>query len=397
MWLLNTCSWEMKEVISYKQAPPYAILSHTWGDEEVSFREWQYEPWADVERKEGLSKIKECCRQAAADGLEWVWIDTCCIDKSSSAELSEAINSMFQWYSNAVVCYAYLYDVSDDIEFNLAKSRWVTRGWTLQELIAPCEVVFFSRSWQVLGTRSNLSVHLAAVTHISEPFLIGRQSLDQASIAQRMSWVAKRTTSREEDMAYCLLGIFNVNMPLIYGEGPKAFRRLQEVLNREYPEDHSLFAWGKIVKRLSNQVDDHEQIWGSKLIGHKPDQMGKELFGLFAEGPKDFEHSGKFVRAPIATKYFQLGPKVPSVSALIGLTAHMEFPVHHYRGYAAFYLKHPPIGEQCLSRLLGFGSPRSYHLSNFTIISVYGIATNCHFRSPIVECYLYHPTMRMLG
>ncbi|KAI0183683.1 heterokaryon incompatibility protein-domain-containing protein [Xylaria flabelliformis] len=244
MWLLNSCSWEMKEFISHKQAPPYAILSHTWGDKEVTFRDWQKGPWKDVERNAGFSKIENCCRQAAADGYEWVWIDTCCIDKRSSAELSEAINSMYQWYKNAGVCYAYLFDILDDIELNLAGSRWITRGWTLQELIAPCEVVFYSSDWKALGTRSELSAYLATVARIDEPFLIGKSRIDEASIAQRMSWAAMRSTSREEDEAYCLLGLFNINMPLIYGEGPKAFRRLQEALAREYPEDHSLFAWG---------------------------------------------------------------------------------------------------------------------------------------------------------
>jgi hypothetical protein len=252
---------------------------------------------------------------------------------------------MFQWYSNAAVCYTYLCDVTGDIRSKLAKCRWVTRGWTLQELIAPCEVIFYSRDWRVLGTRSRFSGLLASVTRIDEPFLIKRRNLDQASIAQRMSWASRRTTSREEDMAYCLLGIFNINMPLIYGEGPKAFRRLQEAINREYPEDHSLFAWGKVVSRLSNLVDDDEQLVGSKPVKYESNQVGTQLVGLFAQGPHAFEHSGQFVLAPGATNYFQFGANMPSVSTLMGHTAYVEFPVIAFRGRAAFHLKHPPIGE----------------------------------------------------
>ncbi|KAI3342710.1 heterokaryon incompatibility protein-domain-containing protein [Ustulina deusta] len=296
MWLLNACSWEMKEFISHKQAPPYAVLSHTWGEEEVSFRDWQHEPWEDVQRREGFGKIKNCCEQAAAEGLGWVWIDTCCIDKRSSAELTEAINSMFKWYESAAICYAYLCDVSVDIESNIVGCRWITRGWTLQELIAPREVVFYSCNWQSLGTRSNLSARLAIATGIHEPFLVGR-NLNEASVAQRMSWAAKRSTSREEDEAYCLLGIFNINMPLIYGEGLKAFIRLQEILVREYPKDHSLFAWGKVVERLSNEVVDQDQAWGLKPLNiqHNPDEAETELFGLLAKRPRDFQHSGQLV------------------------------------------------------------------------------------------------------
>ncbi|KAI0502834.1 heterokaryon incompatibility protein-domain-containing protein [Xylaria bambusicola] len=345
MWLLNSCTWEMREFISHKQAPPYAILSHTWGDEEVSFREWQYEPMRDIEKKEGFRKIDFCCKQAADDGLEWVWIDTCCIDKSSSAELSEAINSMFQWYKSAAICYAFLYDVSNtDSEFDLTNTRWVNRGWTLQELIAPREVIFYSKDWQALGTRSKLSGHIAKVTRINEPFLTGR-SLDEASIAQRMSWAAKRTTSREEDEAYCLLGIFNVNMPLIYGEGPKAFRRLQEAIVREYPNDHSIFAWGPIAKTPSNTLSNSEQVWGRELIPHEPESVFDEFYGLLAESTRDFEQSGQIVIAPTAAKYFYLGSKMPSVSSLIGRIAHVDLPQYEVGPHVAFHVEYPRVGD----------------------------------------------------
>ncbi|KAI0875484.1 heterokaryon incompatibility protein-domain-containing protein [Hypoxylon argillaceum] len=352
MWLLNSHTQELNEVISHRQAPPYAILSHTWGNEEVSFRDWKRRDSEEVRKKEGFHKIISLCQKAAADGHEWVWVDTCCIDKRSSAELSEAINSMFQWYSNAAVCYVYLFDVSDRInKFNVANTRWVTRGWTLQELIAPREVIFFSSAWEALGTRSELSVHLADVTGIHESFLKGK-SIHEASIAQRMSWAANRTTSREEDMAYCLLGIFDVNMSLIYGEGLKAFRRLQELLIQEYPDDHSLFAWGKIVNRPSNAVDDKEQLWGSKPISYDPNQVGRIFFGLLAERPKDFSDSGQIICAPSSTEFFKF-ERVPSASGLSRSTVDVELPVVSNQianimpVNVAVHLKHPPIGKQC--------------------------------------------------
>jgi len=185
---------------------------------------------------------------------------------------------MFQWYQNAAICYAYLCDVTSDIESGLARSRWVTRGWTLQELIAPREVVFFSATWQALGTRSQFSAHIAAVTGIDEAFLTGK-SLKHASIAKRMSWASKRSTLREEDEAYCLLGIFNVNMPLIYGEGTSAFRRLQETIALAYPDDHTLFAWGKLVEELPNKVKDEDQLHasGPLRVNYNPDKVGRNF------------------------------------------------------------------------------------------------------------------------
>ncbi|KAI1133266.1 HET-domain-containing protein [Nemania abortiva] len=344
MWLLNSCTWELEEFISYKQAPPYAILSHTWGDDEVSFRDWQREPIEDIRKKAGFSKINNCCQQAAADGLGWIWVDTCCIDKGSSAELSEAINSMFQWYKNAVVCYAYLCDVSRNIKSNLAKCRWVTRGWTLQELIAPREVSFYSKRWQPLGTRSELSAHLASVTGIGKQFLEGK-SVHDASIAQRMSWAAKRKTSREEDETYCLLGIFDVNMPLLYGEGTKAFKRLQEILIREYPQDHSLFAWGKIVSKPSNLIDDEEQ------ITHEPNQSNNEFFGLLAESPGDFKDSGQIVLNTDTALYFQTHHGA-SVLNLIGDAVDVELPVIAQEFCLPIHLKRPSIVQLIKAKLL---------------------------------------------
>ncbi|PMD15037.1 hypothetical protein NA56DRAFT_355959 [Hyaloscypha hepaticicola] len=177
--------------------------------------------------KAGYKKVRYACEQAISDDYEYVWIDTCCIDKSSSAELSEAIHFMFQWYQNAGVCYAYVEDVQLE---NFGTSRWFTRGWTLQELLAPAEVIFFGSEWTRLGTKSDLANQIITVTRIDEKALLHQDQLKKKSVAQRMSWASRRETTRLEDAAYCLLGIFGVNMPLLYGEGKNAFFRLQEEL-----------------------------------------------------------------------------------------------------------------------------------------------------------------------
>jgi hypothetical protein len=187
----------------------------------------------------GYAKIERCCAQARRDNWEWAWIDSCCIDKTSSAELSEAINSMYQWYKDAQVCYAYLGDVNAqcDIPGELKKSAWFTRGWTLQELLAPEIVVFLDKSWIDIGTKGSLWEHISRITSIDD-----FRGHELACIAQKMSWACKRQTSRIEDEAYCLMGLFGVNMPLIYGEGRMAFRRLQMEIIKD-SDDESIFAW----------------------------------------------------------------------------------------------------------------------------------------------------------
>jgi hypothetical protein len=219
--------------------PPYAILSHTWGatHEEVNFQDFLS---GVGDEKVGYRKLVKCGKQAALDGFEYFWSDTCCIDKTSSAELSEAINSMYSRYQAADVCYAYLADVNSVDK--ISTSRWFTRGWTLQELLAPSKVVFFDGDWNQLGTSFELQEEVSACTRIPTSMLSREKRLETFSIAQRMSWAAERRTTRIEDMAYCLMGIFDINMPLIYGEGENAFIRLQEEIMRT-SDDHSLFIW----------------------------------------------------------------------------------------------------------------------------------------------------------
>ena len=222
--------------------PQYAILSHTWGTEgdEVDFKDIV---GGTGQHKIGYDKIRFCAKQAANDGLQFFWVDTCCIDKSSSAELSEAINSMFRWYREAAKCYVYLLDVSKSEsseqdhssqsawELAFRESRWFTRGWTLQELIAPSSVEFFSLEGERLGDRASLEQQIHEITGIGIQALRGK-SLSDFSVSERMSWAAKRRTTRKEDRAYSLLGIFDIHMPLIYGEGEKAFLRLNEEIGK---------------------------------------------------------------------------------------------------------------------------------------------------------------------
>jgi hypothetical protein len=244
MWLLNTSSLALSAF--FGKTPYYVILSHTWGSEEVSFQDIQGSH-DRISHRAGYKKIKDCCAKASEAGFRYVWIDTCCIDKTNSTELSEAINSMFRWYKNSATCYAYLEDVEPEGP-RFVGSRWFSRGWTLQELIAPTDVLFFDRDWNEIGTRQSLKDSIEEVTGIPEPVLING-SLREHCVAEIMSWAAGRHTTRIEDKAYSLLGLFGVNMPLIYGEGENAFLRLQlEIIKNT--TDHSILAWNKLPSSI---------------------------------------------------------------------------------------------------------------------------------------------------
>lgn len=223
--------------------PPYAILSHTWGSdsEEVTIKDIMDGTGSD---KAGYKKLRFCGNQAKADGLDYFWVDTCCIDKSNEMELRTAINSMFRWYENAIRCYVYLADVSvntqdgkiSHVEWQSAfrSSRWFTRGWTLQELLAPKMVIFYTRDYVRLGDKISLVQDIYKITGIAVEALQGC-SLTEFSIDERFKWAEKRQTTIEEDIAYCLLGIFDISLPLIYGERrANAMRRLRrEIMDKE--------------------------------------------------------------------------------------------------------------------------------------------------------------------
>ncbi|KAE8823749.1 hypothetical protein PTNB73_10123 [Pyrenophora teres f. teres] len=216
--------------------PPYAILSHTWKEgQEVTFanlKDLDNAVDVDTQRKEGYWKIRFCAQQAKRDGLDYFWVDTCCIDKANNTELSKAINSMFRWYQNAKRCYVFLSDVSSDTlegndETTFKQSRWFKRGWTLQELLAPHSVEFFSKEGERLGDKESLQHPIHEVTGIPIEALSG-SGLSEFDVAKRFSWAANRQTTEEEGGAYCLFGIFGVHLPLIYGEGKEnALERLR--------------------------------------------------------------------------------------------------------------------------------------------------------------------------
>ncbi|KAF2158599.1 hypothetical protein M409DRAFT_32822, partial [Zasmidium cellare ATCC 36951] len=259
MRLINVHTLKLESFIDEESAPKYAILSHTWGQNEVQYLELiNYRPGEDEERLD-WRKIHLTCDQAKIDGLKYAWVDTCCIDKASSAELSEAINSMFKWYQKSDVCYVFMPDVQpEDLSAetgflsSFRASRWWTRGWTLQELLAPERLVLYDVHWDVIGEKPplvnssgshpDLMADITSITNISSKVLTHDVPLSDIGIAVKMSWASTRTTTRKEDIAYCLLGIFDINMPLLYGEGAKAFRRLQEEIVRT-STDQSIFAW----------------------------------------------------------------------------------------------------------------------------------------------------------
>ena len=243
MWLINCRTLTLEEFINPNEVK-YAILSHTWEkDEEVQYQDFRSQSVLG-KRKRGWEKIRKTCELALNDSCDFAWVDTCCIDKSSSAELSEALNSMMVWYAASQICH-----------LPMPSSRWFNRGWTLQELIAPASLRFYNRSWISLGTKSSLLDTIWAITSIPQSILLAseegtlKMSLSEVPVARRMAWAAKRETTRTEDIAYSLLGLFEVNLPLLYGEGERAFTRLQEEIIKT-TNDLSILAW---VRPLDSQ------------------------------------------------------------------------------------------------------------------------------------------------
>lgn len=251
-----------------KDIPKYAILSHTWGrdNEEVTFRDIMD---GTGKEKKGYHKLSFCGEQARDDDLHYFWVDTCCIDKTNSSKLQEAINSMFRWYQQSVKCYVYLSDVStegsDFLDPNpqlwqtaFRQSRWFTRGWTLQELIAPRSVEFISANGQRLGDKRSLEQQIYEITGIQVLALRGTP-LSQFSVEEKRSWAENRQTTLEVDKAYSLFGIFDIYMPFIYGEPVEnAFRRLQEEIDKPWrkhrldgPSDN--LPMDRTLKRLKTQ------------------------------------------------------------------------------------------------------------------------------------------------
>ena len=316
MRLLNVHTLEFREFFE-SDRPPYCILSHRWGKDELTYK--QFRKGVDLQGP-GYDKIVNFCSFIRARKLrapfydawgllagrshhfvEWIWIDAICIDKRSSAELSEAINSMYKWYEQAVECHVFLADVDVSsssqgaVLRQLSNSSWFSRGWTLQELLAPLLCIFVDHSWKIIGHVCNgcedkmnpcchpsqaeefglsLSELVSEITRIPQHCLKplvkgGAARYEDHSIAERFSWAARRTTTRVEDEAYCLLGLLGINMPLLYGEGSMAFIRLQEEIIKR-SSDSSIFAWSPRsvlpltpVSMLARSVED---FWNSQDV-----------------------------------------------------------------------------------------------------------------------------------
>jgi hypothetical protein len=248
MRLINTKSIEVERFTG--KVPPYAILSHRWEEEEVTLEDMN--AGGNARGMKGSRKLRLSCAIAARQGLEYIWIDTCCIDKTSSAELSENINSMFRYYTEAKVCYTYLSDVASVKISDTPKP----------EDLDFCQSAFYNKEWDYLGTKADLKDAIRSRTKVPEKILLGGDLTDQP-VSRKMSWVSSRQTTVPEDIAYCLLGLFDVNIPLLYVEGQeKAFLRLQEaILNSS--DDNSIFLWS------STADEAHETpFWG--LLAKSP-------------------------------------------------------------------------------------------------------------------------------
>ena len=319
MRLINTKTLRFQE---FFDPPPYAILSHRWTDQgEVSFEEYNLiheaahdgeisafaSKVAQIQRKSGYKKILEFCRHAASsNGCQWVWIDTCCIDKKSSAELSEAINSMYKWYQGSDICYILLSDVPPSANYSNSElyswlerfksSAWFKRCWTLQELLAPLRLLFCDGQWNAICELQKMRANrppscsiasdrlkgidffkeISRVTTIDSTILDGT-SRKYVSIARRMSWAASREATRAEDVAYSLLGVLGVNLPLLYGEGgARAFMRLQrEIL--DVTQDESILAWDTL-----QDLSQMPSLYNSSSTST----------GVLARQPNDFKDGG---------------------------------------------------------------------------------------------------------
>ncbi|KAK3623731.1 hypothetical protein LTR56_014697 [Elasticomyces elasticus] len=243
MRLLNVQTLNFTEFSS--DVPKYVIASHRWtaGSEAKT---------KDVEKRRnthssGYKKVEgfaKYARDCIAD-VEWFWIDTCCVNQESSQEVNEAVNSMFSWYANAEMCLVYLADVDkplheDECLPRLQASEWFTRGWTLQELLAPHMVTFLSKRWEVIGNKSSagsirrtsrinqgpsLIPLLATITSIPEKVLYNYEQSKTLTTEDKLAWIVGRNTAKCEDMYYSLLGKFGVRMRLDYGQGAESARQ----------------------------------------------------------------------------------------------------------------------------------------------------------------------------
>ncbi|KAI1266493.1 HET-domain-containing protein [Xylariaceae sp. FL1019] len=283
----------------------YAILSHRWTGAEIEYQGFPHHIAAlrsnldslDLLKPIGLNKIRDACRIARRKNIRWMWIDTCCIDKSNAVEYNESINSMYRWYACATICITYLSDVkmdpnsqgvdifrSSEHKDRPSTSTWFSRGWTLQELLAPVDMEFYDTDWELIGTRKSLAAPLEEITQIKRDYFTGASDCQEASIAAKISWMAGRVTEKPEDVAYSMLGLLGINMVPSYGEGAeRAFLRLQYALLSE-STDETLFAW-KMPTGGPGKPAQKPRVYGEH-------QLARGEWGLLATSPEWFRHSG---------------------------------------------------------------------------------------------------------
>jgi len=328
MRLLNVDTLKVEEFLG--NPPGYATLSHQWGavSEEIHLQSLgssaqkiqdNIKQGVRSGHIDGISKIAGCCIQAKKPdiNLKYIWVDTCCIDKTSSTELTEAINSMFNLYAESTICFAHLADVSStpsDREFHaeVQRSRWFARGWTLQELLAPRKLKFFNRHWVAIGDKDSLVNDIQLATNISREHL---ENFQAASVATKMSWASERQTTRVEDRAYSLLGIFGVSMYLQYGERDKAFHRLQRAII-ESSQDESIFAWTSVQE-------------SSGMLASKPDcfQNSRDIISDYKKNkPRpshQIMHNTLEFHVPVLNNFFNNDPIAKSVQASFKKNLHI--------------------------------------------------------------------------
>ena len=324
MWVLSTARAELHYFPDSAAIPGgYAILSHTWTQDPAGEQTLlnvqdiikECKNTGRNPRDYVGEKIRRSCKIAERDGYDWIWIDSCCIDKTSSTEVSEAINSMINWYTLAEVCYVFLEDVyyrgnsqAEEFKAEFQRARWHTRGWTLQELLAPAFVVFLSCEWIQVGTKHDLCIPLSQCTGIDTEFLLREYDFLGATIAERMSWATKRKTTRVEDEAYCLLGLFGLSMPTLYGEGRQAFQRLQTELVKQ-TVDTTLFAWGN-WHDSGNDKEEQQPLAGVYATCHNPDASFPSF--LFSPSPGEFIGLSNVRYTPHVSPQYVLQPYLPS-------------------------------------------------------------------------------------
>lgn len=355
MRLIDTRTGELKEYTG-TMVPRYVALSHRWTDDEVTFKDY-------IKGRRtgslGHQKILAFQEVARSRGIHLIWIDTVCIDKRSSSELTEAINSMYRWYENCVECYAYLSDVRGTEEtplWRLESSVWFTRGWTLQELVAPKRVRFYSRDWAEIGfcgysleLRRDLTYEVSEITSIPVEVLRSDVLVHHRSLAERISWLRRRTTTREEDMAYCAMGLLGINMPLLYGEGSRAWNRLQDEINRT-TNDESIFTWTGTSSRWPPfAVVPIVAPSASSFSDHKTGRIADSTF-RFPRLPWTMTNQGLELRLKAGTAHkIAVGPRstrgLGRTMLIIPLNCYFETPTMGITGFLVLVLVSQPCGH----------------------------------------------------